>query len=221
MEELKKIGVELARAALSIQAIRFNPDSPFTWASGYRMPIYNDNRMFLGNSKHRSLIRSGFQALINKFQLAPNVIAGTATAGIAPATTLADALQLPLIYVREKTKAHGLENQIEGVLHSGEKAVLIEDVISTGGSSIKALTAIRSAGGQIDHCLAIYDYGFQAAADEFKRNACALHSVLNFDILLEVVRSENYLTPAQLKELDAWRADPFGWGETRGFKRKE
>lgn len=221
MEELKKIGIELARAALNIQAIRFSPDNPFTWASGYRMPIYNDNRMFLGNFKHRSLIRSGFQALIAKHQLTPNVIAGTATAGIAPAATLADALQLPLIYVREKAKAHGLENQIEGILRPAEKAVLIEDVISTGGSSIRALTAIRDAGGQVHHCLAIYDYGFQAAADEFKRNDCTLLSVLNFDILLDVVRTENYLTPTQLKELDAWRLDPFGWGEQRGFKRKE
>ena len=146
------IAESIARVALEVGAIRINVQQPFTWASGYKMPIYNDNRLLLGNAQNRALVTKGFQDLLKKNTTEVEVIAGTATAGIPHATTLADLLQVPLVYVRSRAKSHGMGNKIEGILKKNQKVLVIEDLISTGGSAVNAVTTVREAGGIVDHC---------------------------------------------------------------------
>jgi len=207
----------LARISLEIGAIKFSPDQPFTWASGYKMPIYNDNRLFLGNAGHRTLITQGFQDLLKKCAAKIEVIAGTATAGIPHATTLADHLQLPLIYVRSATKTHGMGNQVEGLLYKNQQVIVIEDLISTGGSAANAVTAIREAGGIVNHCFSIFSYGLAEATDKFKSISCEIHSILDFSELLEVALSTQNLSTNDIETLRSWQKAPFKWAENNGF----
>ncbi|MBT6661576.1 MAG: orotate phosphoribosyltransferase, partial [Nitrospina sp.] len=158
---------EIAKISLETGAIKLEPETPFLWASGYYMPIYNDNRLLLGSSKHRQLIAEGFKDIIISKNIEVDVIAGTATAGIPPATSLANLLGAPLIYARSNQKEHGMKNQIEGILRENQKVVVVEDLISTGGSALKAVSAIRKAGGNVDHCLSIFSYGFSKAIEQF------------------------------------------------------
>lgn len=209
----------LAQIALEIKAIKLDPVTPFTWASGYRMPIYNDNRLLLGNYKHRALISEGFQSIIETQQLPVEVIAGTSTAGISPGTTLADRLKLPFIYVRDKAKGHGMQNRIEGILTPGQKALMVEDLVSTGGSSIEAIKAVREAEGTLDNCLSIFSYGLEEATKQFDAISCRLFPLLTFDVLLSTAVAASYITAPQKALLDSWREDPFGWGEKHGFPR--
>jgi len=207
----------LARISLEIGAIKFSPDQPFTWASGYKMPIYNDNRLLLGNAGHRTLITQGFQDLLKKCAAKIEVIAGTATAGIPHATTLADHLQLPLIYVRSATKTHGMGNQVEGLLYKNQQVIVIEDLISTGGSVANAVTAIREAGGIVNHCFSIFSYGLAEATDKFKSISCEIHSILDFSELLEVALSTQNLSTNDIETLRSWQKAPFKWAENNGF----
>ena len=207
----------LARISLEIGAIKFSPDQPFTWASGYKMPIYNDNRLLLGNAGHRTLITQGFQDLLKKCAAKIEVIAGTATAGIPHATTLADHLQLPLIYVRSATKTHGMGNQVEGLLYKNQQVIVIEDLISTGGSAANAVTAIREAGGIVNHCFSIFSYGLAEATDKFKSISCEIHSILDFSELLEVALSTQNLSTNDIETLRSWQKAPFKWAENNGF----
>ena len=207
----------LARISLEIGAIKFSPDQPFTWASGYKMPIYNDNRLFLGNAGHRTLITQGFQDLLKKCAAKIEVIAGTAPAGIPHATTLADHLQLPLIYVRSATKTHGMGNQVEGLLYKNQQVIVIEDLISTGGSVANAVTAIREAGGIVNHCFSIFSYGLAEATDKFKSISCEIHSILDFSELLEVALSTQNLSTNDIETLRSWQKAPFKWAENNGF----
>ena len=163
-----KFSKEIAKISLETGAIRLEAETPFLWASGYRMPIYNDNRLLLGNAKHRRLIAEGFKDVITSKEIEVDVIAGTATAGIPPATSLANLLETPLIYVRTHPKEHGMKNQIEGVLRQNQNVIVVEDLISTGGSALNGVTAIREAGGKVDHCLSIFSYGFSKAIEQFK-----------------------------------------------------
>ena len=208
---------KLARISLKIGAIKFSPDQPFTWASGYKMPIYNDNRLFLGNAGHRALITQGFQDLLKKCGAKIEVIAGTATAGIPHATTLADHLQLPLIYVRSATKTHGMGNQVEGLLYKNQQVIVIEDLISTGGSAVNAVTAIREAGGIVNHCFSIFSYGLAEATDKFKSISCEIHSILDFSELLEVALATQNLSTNDIETLRSWQKAPFKWAENNGF----
>lgn len=228
-------GKEIAKAGLNINAIKLRPNDPFTWASRYRMPIYNDNRMFLFFPEHRKLIREGFTNLIKDIPY--EVIAGTSTSGIPPATTLADSLGKPMIYVRDKPKDHGLKNQIEGIDAEYDlqrrKVVLIEDLISTGGSSARAVQAIRDANGICNYCVSIFNYGLDKASRIFKgeeaydkkenklESPCEVRSLLTYDTLLEVAKETGYIDDQQTEMLNEWRADPFGWGEKHGFPRVE
>ena len=156
---------KLISISLGINAVKLDTKTPFLWASGYYMPIYNDNRIFLQEKNYRELIADAFIEIMKDNNIDVDVIAGTSTSGIPLATTLADKLDLPLTYVRDKPKGHGLKNCIEGIPaetgYQGKKVLLIEDLISTGGSSIKAVQAIRDADGNIDCCLSIFSYGFQ------------------------------------------------------------
>ena len=211
------IAENIARVALEIGAIQFNAQQPFIWASGYKMPIYNDNRLLLGNAGHRALITQGFQDLLKKCAAKIEVIAGTATAGIPHATTLADHLQLPLIYVRSATKTHGMGNQVEGLLYKNQQVVVIEDLISTGGSVANAVTAIREAGGIVNHCFSIFSYGLTEATDKFKSISCGIHSILDFSELLKVALSTQNLSTNEIETLRSWQKAPFKWAENNGF----
>jgi orotate phosphoribosyltransferase len=228
---------EVAKAGLEIGAIKLNAEDPFQWASGYKMPIYNDNRMFLLSYENRSLIKDGFIDLLENNNIHWKIIAGTSTSGIPPATTLSDITNSPLIYVRDKPKSHGLKNQIEGIDANsdleGKNVILIEDLISTGGSSAKAVQGIRNANGKCDYCLSIFDYGFDKANDMFKglepydkdgnklNPACKKNSILTYDKLLETAIKTEYINMEQMRMLEDWRKDPFGWGEKNGFPRVE
>ena len=216
---------QIALNGLEIQAIKLSPGRPFIWASGYQMPIYNDNRMFLAFPDSRKLIAEGFENVIRENALFYDFIAGTSTAGISPATTLADRNGAPLCYVRDKPKDHGLKNQIEGLDATkdfeGKRVILIEDLISTGGSSVAAVQAIRNANGKIDACLSIFNYDLEPAVKEFEKIDCKVFSLLHYDQLLEIAIEKNYISEEQRRILEEWRADPFGWGEKHGFPKVE
>ena len=220
-QNMQELIDRLAHAALDIEAVKFQPSEPFCWASGYFMPIYNDNRRLLARAENRELVRDGFIALIEQHNLEFDLVAGTATAGISPGTTLADKLRAPFIYVRDKAKGHGLRNQIEGVLNPKEQVLVIEDVISTGGSSVRAVEAVRAAEGIVECCLGIFSYGFDAAQQQFEEANCKCHTILDYETLLRVAVERNYLSESAVDDLRAWRQDPFGWGEQRGFPPKE
>jgi len=211
------IAENIARVALEIGAIQFNAQQPFIWASGYKMPIYNDNRLLLGNAGHRALITQGFQDLLKKSAAKVEVIAGTATAGIPHATTLADLLQLPLIYVRSAAKTHGMGNRIEGPLRQNQQVLVIEDLVSTGGSAANAVTAIREAGGIVNHCFSIFSYGLTEAEDKFKSISCEIHSILDFSELLKVALSTQNLSTNEIETLRSWQKAPFKWAANNGF----
>lgn len=224
MENIEK---QIAKAGLEIKAIKLNPDKPFLWASGYQMPIYNDNRMFLFYPDYRKLIIDGLKQIIERENIPYDVIAGTSTAGIPHGNGLANSLDCPFIYIREKPKEHGLRNQIEGIDAekdlSGKRVIVIEDLISTGGSSARAVQAVRDAKGESDYCLSIFDYGLDKAVEEFNslNPKCKVRSLLTYDVLLETAKEVGYLTDKQVKLLEEWRSDPFGWGEKYGFPKIE
>ncbi len=210
----------LSTIALEIAAIKIDTENPFTWASGYRMPVYNDNRRLLGNADHRLLIAKGFQTLIEERSIPVEVVAGTATAGIPHATSLANQIGTPLIYVRPAAKKHGLGNQIEGILLKGQQVVVVEDVISTGGSALKAVEAVRDSGSIVDHCVCIFHYGFKEAEQSFSQSHCQLHSLLTFTELVAYAGKSGTLKKEQISLLNEWYQDPFSWGESHGFPRE-
>ena len=184
------------------------------------MPIYNDNRLFLGNPDHRLLIANAFQSLLAEIKLPPDVVAGTATAGIPHATTLADLIKAPLIYVRSTPKTHGMKNQVEGVLKSGQQVVVIEDLVSTGGSVLNAVEAIRDLGAKVEHCLCIFHYGFREAEDRFQKSACQLHPLMTFQALIDFGAKTGTFTESHVSLLRDWLDDPFGWGNRNGFPQE-
>ena len=240
--EKESAGRAIARAGLEIKAIKLSPDNPFTWASGFRMPIYNDNRMFLWHPENRKLILNGFLGLMfyeGFYTGKPyDFIAGTSTAGIPWATLLADNSIKPTVYVRDKPKDHGLKNQIEGIDAESDLqkkvGILIEDLISTGGSSVAAVQALRDANGVCNHCFSIFNYGFDTPAEMFagqvpydkdgKRKLttpCIQKSILTYDTLLQVATETRYINAQQAAMLAEWRTNPFTWGEKRGFPKVE
>ncbi|WP_319758306.1 orotate phosphoribosyltransferase [uncultured Sphaerochaeta sp.] len=218
-------GPILAKKALELGAIRLQVQDPFTWASGYRMPIYNDNRRLLAESGARRLVSEAFAAMLESLDFNPDNIAGTATAGIPHATTLADRLEKPMSYVRSSGKDHGLGQQIEGLgqkgTYAGAKVLLIEDLISTGGSSIKAVQAIAKAEGVCPYTLAIFTYGFATANEAFASldPACTFFTILDYDVMVASAQETGYVNSEEARLLTSWREDPFGWGEKLGFSK--
>ncbi len=214
---MKTIARQIAKAAIEIKAVKLQPDNPFTWASGYKMPIYNDNRLFLFYPQYRRLICEGFTKLIKEKNISCDMIAGTPTAGIPHGVVLADIIQKPFIYPRKWQKGHGMKNMIEGVPHldmlKGKHVVMVEDLISTGGSSVESLEVIRSAGAKVDTCLSIFSYGFQKASDTFKSVNARYFSLISLDTLIAVVEEEKYFNAEQIELLREWQASPFTWGE--------
>ncbi len=216
----------LAETALEMGAVRLSPASPFCWASGYYMPIYNDNRTLLASAEARGLIASAFEEILTSLSFDPDNIAGTSTAGIPHATTLADRLNKSLSYVRSSSKDHGLKNQIEGLGrekgYNGKKVLLIEDLISTGGSSIAAVKAIQEAGGLVPYCLAIFSYGFDASREAFAAldPKCEYKTILDYNFVIKTALDMNYIKKEDESVLLEWSTSPFEWGERHGFKRE-
>ena len=226
IEEITRYyGPQLAKAAFELGAIRLSPKEPFTWASGYRMPIYNDNRQFLAKAGYRALICDAFTDMLEALGFNPDNIAGTATAGIPHATTLADRLQKPLSYVRSGSKDHGLGNQIEGLgkdkSYHNASVCLIEDLISTGKSSIGAVKAIWEAEGSVPYCLAIFTYGLDAASQSFAdlERKCEAYTILSYPVMVKTAVEVGYISDEEAEMLHSWREDPFGWGEKNGFRK--
>ncbi len=204
---------QVAAALLTIGAVSFAPKRPFIWASGLRAPIYCDNRLLISYPHLRRTITDGFRQIIEFWELEPEVIAGTATAGIPHAAWLADRLELPMVYVRARPKAHGQGRQIEGRLEPGQRVVLIEDLISTGSSSLAAAEALMAADARVEAVLAIFTYGLPEAEMRFARTGIPLHTLTNLSVLLEVAREHGLLDAYAAAVLEEWQTDPYGWSE--------
>ena len=202
---------QIARYLLEIKAVKLSPAQPFVWTSGWNSPIYCDNRVTLSHHGIRSYIKHQLAEQIKKRFPGVEGIAGVATAGIAQGALVADLLELPYAYVRPEPKKHGMKNQIEGQLPAGCKTVLIEDLISTGGSSLKAVQALREEGCQVLGLGAIFTYGFELADQQFKTAQCDYFTLSNYNALLETALQLNYIDAGIMDDLNSWRKDPAGW----------
>lgn len=202
---------DFASKLLRIKAIKLQPNEPFTWASGWKSPFYCDNRKTLSYPDIRTFVKVGMVHAILKHFPEADVIAGVATAGIPQAALIADVLNMPLIYVRSKPKDHGLENLIEGEMKEGAKVVVIEDLISTGGSSLKAVEAIRKAGGDVVGMVASYTYGFPIAAQAFKDANVKLVTLTDYDHVVAEALATGYIQESDTELLNEWRKNPSGW----------
>jgi orotate phosphoribosyltransferase len=203
---------KIAEYLMQIKAIKLQPSNPFTWASGWKSPIYCDNRKTLSFPVVRSYIRDSFAAIVKELYPQAEMIAGVATGAIAHGALAADKLGLPFIYVRSEAKGHGLGNQIEGYYEKGQKVVVIEDLISTGGSSLNAVKALREAGCEVLGMVAIFTYGFQKAVDGFAAENCTLHTLGNYNVLVEYAVEIGYIGQSEVETLKKWRVDPSTWG---------
>ena len=208
--------LQIAEELLRIGAVTLSPQEPYTWTSGIKSPIYCDNRLTMSYPEVRELIARGFAELIRGRFPETEVIAGTATAGIPHAAWVAHELRLPMIYVRDKAKGHGKRNQIEGHLPPGRKVVVIEDLISTGGSSLKAAQAVREAGGVPVAVLAIFSYQFEKADAAFAEAGIPFRTLTNYTALAETALRTERIRPEDLAVLSAWRLSPETYYETAG-----
>lgn len=201
----------IAEMLLKIQAIKLNTQKPFTWSSGWKSPIYCDNRLSLSYPDVRKAVKEGLANAIHENFFTAESIAGVATAGIAHGALVADVLGLPFLYVRPKPKDHGMENLIEGKIVKNQKVVVVEDLVSTGGSSLKAVEALRSAGFQVLGMVSVFNYGFDLAARNFYDADVSLISLSDYGHLLSQALLEKYIGEEELVSLKAWRVDPTHW----------
>lgn len=206
-----QIAAEVAQKLLEIEAIRLQPDKPFTWASGWKSPIYCDNRLSLSFPAVRNLIKDNLVKCVQHFFPTTEAIAGVATAGIPQGALIANELSLPFVYVRSKPKGHGMENMIEGKVTPGQKVVVVEDLVSTGGSSLKAVEDLRNAGFEVLGMVAIFSYGFEVADQNFEKAGVQLICLSHYDALLPQAVSTNYIDQAALASLSEWRISPSTW----------
>lgn len=204
---------KLAEFLLQIKAIKLQPTNPFTWASGIKSPIYCDNRKTLSYPKVRTYIRQSFAEMILEKFGKPDIIAGVATGGIAHGALVAQDLGLPFIYVRSEAKAHGLGNQIEGFYEEGQSVVLIEDLISTGGSSLEAVRALKESGLVVKGLAAIFTYGFEQSVVNFKQAKCPFDTLTNYEYLMEQAIKKKYIDESSLESLMEWRKNPQAWNQ--------
>ncbi|BBD90262.1 orotate phosphoribosyltransferase [Staphylococcus caprae] len=196
---------EIAKALLDIEAVSLSPNDLYTWSSGIKSPIYCDNRITLGYPLVRNAIRDGLARLIEKHFSEVEIVSGTATAGIPHAAYLSEKMELPMNYVRSKSKSHGKQNQIEGAKSEGKKVVVIEDLISTGGSSVTAVEALRDAGADVLGVVAIFTYGLKKADDVFKEAGIPFYTLSNYNELIEVAREEGKISEEDIQTLVDWR----------------
>jgi orotate phosphoribosyltransferase len=205
------IELSIAEKLLQVEAVKLSPEKPFKWASGWNSPIYCDNRVSLSYPDIRSHIAESLIETIKKEFADVDVIAGVATAGIPQAAIIADRMEKSLIYVRAKPKDHGMTNMIEGRIAPGQKVVVVEDLISTGGSSLKAVEALREQGVHVLGMVAIFTYGFPLAAQAFQTAGVKLYTLSNYNALLDVAFNKNLLDQKQLDVLTKWRENPSEW----------
>jgi len=210
---MDKFAKKTAEFLLQIKAIKLQPSNPFTWASGWKSPIYCDNRKTLSYPEVRSFLSDSFASMVRELYPQAQVIAGVATGAIAHGALTADKLKLPFIYVRSEAKEHGLGNQIEGYFEKGQKVVVIEDLISTGGSSLNAVKALRDAGCEVLGMVAIFTYEFQKATDAFAAAGCKLNTLSSYSVLTDTAVSTGYIGAAEVETLKKWRTDPSNWGK--------
>jgi len=207
----EETAARVAEMLLYIQAIKLNTEKPFTWSSGWKSPIYCDNRLSLSYPEIRQTIRDGLVQAIRENFFTVESIAGVATAGIAQGALVAEALNLPFLYVRPKPKDHGMENLIEGKITKGQKVVVVEDLVSTGGSSLKSVQALRDAGFEVLGMVSIFNYGFDIATRNFYDANTSLISLSDYSQLLKYALDQKYISDEQLTSLKSWRVDPSNW----------
>ncbi len=193
------------------KAIILEPAKPFTWASGWQSPIYCDNRVTLSYPEIRNYIKDAFTQIIEDAFPSPDLVAGVATGAIAQGVLVAEAMNLPFVYVRPSVKGHGRQNLIEGRLQPGQRVVVVEDLISTGGSSLKAVDALRQAGAEVAGMVAIFSYGFQLAEDNFRKAKVALRTLTDYHTLIETALESGDIQPEQVALLQEWRKNPSQW----------
>jgi len=213
MSKNESVALDTAEFLLQIKAIKLDKDHPFTWSSGIISPIYCDNRKILAYPKIRTFVRQEFSRLIAEEYGSIDLIAGVATGAIAIGALVAQELGLPFAYVRSSKKEHGLSNQIEGVVESGQSVVVIEDLVSTGKSSLAAVTALREAGCNVKGMVAIFTYGLNSAEENFKRENCSLHTLTNYNSLISLAQQKNYIKESDKQSLISWRENPEAWGK--------
>ena len=207
----KDTAEKTAELLLQINAIKLNPKNPFTWASGWQSPIYCDNRLILSFPAIRNFVREEFSKHIEKEFGKPDVIAGVATGAIGIGVLVAEYMGLPFVYVRPEPKKHGRQNQVEGFLQKGQNVVVVEDLISTGNSSLLAVEALKEAGANIKGMVAIFTYGFDVAKENFKNANIELNTLADYNNLLELAVAKNYISEIELKTLQEWRVRPSTW----------
>ena len=209
----KEIAKQLAKSLLQINAIILQPENPFTWASGWKSPIYCDNRRTLSFPEVRTFIRQNLARAITTHFKGANLIAGVATGGIPHGVLVAEELGLPFIYVRSSNKSHGRQNKIEGYYNEGQSVILIEDLISSGKSSLEAVEALKSKNLNIKGVASIFNYGFPQSKENFEKFECEYLSLCNYQILLEEAIKSNYITKKHLPILEKWSENPSKWGD--------
>lgn len=208
----RTLAENVASMLLEVKAVRLNPDVPFKWASGWNSPIYCDNRITLSHPKVRTAIKNGLASAVQAYWGDVDIIAGVATAGIPQGALVADWLELPFCYVRPEPKKHGMGNQIEGAtIKKGQKVVLIEDLVSTGGSSLKAVDALREAGANVLGMVAIFTYGFEIARKNFADKNLSFYTLSDYETLIGEAMKKNYISESQMITLQEWRANPSEW----------
>jgi orotate phosphoribosyltransferase len=211
----------LAESLLDIGAVQLRPSAPFTWTSGLVAPIYCDNRLTIAHPDVRRAVRDGFAAVLDREGLLPATIAGTATAGIPHAAWLAEAVEMPMAYVRDEAKGHGTGAKIEGRVAPGDDVVLVEDLISTGGSALDAVDTLRRAGARVRAVLAIFSYRLAVAERAFDEADVPRHVLTDLRVLVDVAHAQRRLSDAERETLRAWRADPAAWSADHGGARPD
>jgi len=215
------VAKKIAEQLLQIKAIKLQPEKPFTWASGWKSPIYCDNRISLSYPIVRTYIRQALVKEIERHFGKPELIAGVATAAIAQGALVAEAMGLPFVYVRSSPKDHGRENLIEGEVRNEQSVVVIEDLISTGQSSLKAVQALRDAGCNVKGMISIFTYGFELAKNNFENAQCPLVSLCDYSVLINQAVESGYIKNAEVETLEYWRSAPEEWGKITDQKTSD
>lgn len=206
-----EIAKQVAKSLLQINAIILQPNNPFKWAAGWNSPIYCDNRKTLSYPEIRTHIKQGLAAIVKNHYKGANVIAGVATAGIPHGALVAEELGLPFIYVRSKAKEHGKQNQIEGYFEEGQSVILVEDLISSGKSSLDSAQVLKDAGMNVKGMVSIFTYGFDTAAENFKKAECEYMSLCDYSTLLPIAKQQQYIEESDLSVLNEWKDNPAIW----------
>lgn len=213
MQQLDSTAAKIAQYLLEINAIRLSPDAPFTWTSGWKSPIYSDNRLALSFPEARTFIKQQLGVLIRERFPQVEAVVGVATAGIAPGALVADELILPFGYIRSEAKKHGMGKQVEGAILPGQKIVVVEDLVSTGKSSLQAVKDLKAYGCEVLGMVSIFTYGFDLATEVFAAEQCPYYSLSNYNVLIDVAAAKGIVKPEQINVLNEWRRSPSTWGQ--------